>query len=419
MKTRKEREAIQHQSLPIEYRESRLLQAVIFLRRIAVPISLVGLAALIVPFFMGIETTGIKKQMQIFGLALFGSALITPAMEWFSHRIGALDHPDPRKKHAAATPILGGVAVFIAYFGAKAAHLEFTRQMMGILLGGLLILLVGVIDDVRRGGVPAKIRMLAHIAAAVVAIYFNVCLSLYPHSLCGQVLSIVLTIVWIVGIINAINFLDGMDGLAAGLAAISSGAFFIIAYRLNNPYLGFVSVALCGATIGFLVHNFKPARIFLGDSGATFIGYTLACLGVMGAWSKGNPFVSFSVPIMVLGVPIFDMIYTTVERFASGKVRTVSHWLAYTGRDHFHHRLSDIGFPDHQAVLFLYFLNLILALGAAVIATSFSNVNVALMLLQAACSLLVVVILMRFGGRSGGNHSNGASSGANNPENSN
>lgn len=286
--------------------------------------------------------------------------------------------------------------MFIAYFAAKAVRPEFSREMIGILIGGWVILVVGIVDDVVRGGIPAKLRFLAHAAAAGVAIYFGVKLDFFPFTPWGRIISIVLSVFWIVGIINAINFLDGMDGLAAGLAAVASGSFFIIGYRLNDPYLGFVSVALCGASIGFLLHNFKPAAIFLGDNGATFIGYTLACLGLMGEWSGGNPFISFSVPIMVLGIPIFDMIYTTAERFASGKVRTFGQWLAYTGRDHFHHRLADHGFLDYQAVLFIYFINLTLGLVAAVIATTTSEITLGLLLAQGVCIFLIITILMYF-----------------------
>lgn len=362
--------------LPPAYRDSRLLRVVLLLRRVIVPLSPLCLIALVSPNLRGIEVGGIARHLQMFGFAFFGAALLTPGIGWLSRRVGALDHPDPRKKHAVATPVLGGLAVFIAYFAAMAVRPEFSREMNGILIGGWVILVVGIVDDVVRGGIPAKLRFLAHAAAAGVAIYFGVKLDLFPFTPWGRIISIVLSVFWIVGIINAINFLDGMDGLAAGLAAAASGSFFIIGYRLNDPYLGFVSIALCGASIGFLLHNFKPAAIFLGDNGATFI--------------------SFSVPIMVLGIPIFDMIYTTAERFASGKVRTFGQWLAYTGRDHFHHRLADHGFLDYQAVLFIYFINLTLGLVAAVIATTTSAITLGLLLAQGVCIFLIITILMYF-----------------------
>jgi len=371
----------------------------------AAPVAIVGLA--LPPVARAARESGILTQLHLLGMAFFLAVLLTPAMGWFARRIGALDHPDPRKIHAVPTPLLGGVAVFGAFFAAHFIHFTLDRQMIGIFIGALLILMVGAIDD-KTGGISARYRLLAQIAASAIVICFGVSLHLFPFTTWGKALSIFLTIFWIVGITNAVNFLDGMDGLAAGLSATAAGIFFVIAYRLNAPYLGFISITLCGAALGFLVHNFTPATIFLGDAGATFLGFTLACFGVMGNWANANPVVSFSVPILILGIPIFDMIHTTVERIATGKVRNFGEWLAYTGKDHFHHRLADHGFKVNEVVIFACFLNITIGLSAVVIAFS-STDDMAILLAQACCLFLIITILMNYAAakRNFGDNGNG------------
>ncbi|HOX28710.1 MAG TPA: MraY family glycosyltransferase [bacterium] len=336
---------------------------------------------------------GIYLQMYLFLIALLSAAWLTPVARRAAFRFGVVDRPNERKVHKVPTALLGGVAIFIAFTTAHFAHYHFTREILGIFAGAALLLVVGTIDDI-TGGISAKIRMIAQVLAALIVIHCGICLHFYPLTAWGRVISIFLTIFWIVGITNAVNFLDGMDGLATGISAVASGVFFVVSYRLNNPFLGFISVTLCGACLGFLLHNFKPADIFLGDGGSNVLGFTLASFGVMGDWSNGNPFISFSVPIMTLGIPIFDMVYTTIERFATGKVKTAGEWLAYTGKDHFHHRLKDHGFPDNRVVLFIYFVGIALGLNAIVIATSASTIEMALLLFQAASMFLIVTMLM-------------------------
>ncbi len=365
------------------------------MRKILIPAAAVAIVALVLPpVTRAAQSSGILTQLHLFGMAFFLAVLLTPVMGAFARRIGAIDHPDPRKIHAVPTPLLGGVAVFIAFFAAHFIHFNFDRQMIGIFIGASLILVVGAIDD-RTGGISARYRLLAQVIAAGIVIYFGVSLHFFPYTTWGKALSVFLTVFWIVGITNAVNFLDGMDGLATGLTATAAGIFFVIAYRLNAPYLGFISITLCGAALGFLLHNFTPATIFLGDAGATFLGFTLASFGVMGNWSNSNPIVSFSVPILILGIPIFDMIHTTVERIASGKVSNFRQWLDYTGKDHFHHRLADHGFKTSQVVLFTCFLNLTIGMSAVVIAFS-STDDMAILLAQSVCLFLIITILMSY-----------------------
>jgi UDP-GlcNAc:undecaprenyl-phosphate/decaprenyl-phosphate GlcNAc-1-phosphate transferase len=366
-----------------------------FLRKALVPISPVAILILLLPFASRLSHKGgIYLHLHLFATAFFIAVLVTPLVRLAAIRFGALDKPDPRKIHKTPTALFGGIAVFIAFFASHFVHFEFNKEMIGIFVGGLLLLIVGAVDD-KTGGIPARFRLFSQIVASGIAIYFGVVLDFYPYMLWGKIISIIVSVIWIVGITNAFNFLDGMDGLATGLTSVTSGIFFIISYRLNNPYLGFISISLCGASLGFLLHNFKPAKIFLGDAGSTFLGFTLACFGLMGDWSNGDPFVSFSVPVMVLGIPIFDMIFTTIERFASGKVHNLREWLAYTGKDHFHHRLSDHGFKDAEVVFFIYFINLTLGLSAVVIAVC-STENMVILLAQSLCVFLIITILMGY-----------------------
>jgi len=318
----------------------------------------------------------------------------------------SLYNPGARKIHKFPTPLLGGAAVFGAFFLSHVFQMDFTREMTGLFIAGFLMLAVGTIDDV-KGGLPSSARLLAQVAASFIVIAFGMRLNLMSHTWWGPPLSIALTVFWLVGITNAINFLDGVDGLASGLSAATSAIFFILAYRLNDPYLAFITVTLCGASLGFLIFNFKPARIFLGDGGAGFIGFTLAAFGVMGNWSGGNPIVSFSIPIIVLGVPIFDMIYTTVERLVTGKARGLKQLLEYTGRDHLHHRLAGLGFNDIQTVLFICLVTLALGFGASVIPNAPKMTTVYLMMAQAVCVFVIITLLMLYGTRKNGNGNGG------------
>lgn len=344
--------------------------------------------------------TGVYRHLLIFGCAVSASILLTPIVRKIAFLIDALDHPDPRKVHAHPTALIGGLAVFIAFISACYINQEITEKMKGILISSALIMIVGFIDDLKHGGLSSKLRLVSQLIATVILIHYGVVLKLFMHFPWGPPLSVFLTFIWVIGITNAMNFLDGLDGLASGIASIAAGTFFIISYQLNSPYLGFISIALSGACAGFLLHNTKPATIFLGDTGSTTIGFTLAALGIMGVWSTGNPLISFSVPVIVLGIPIFDMTYTTIDRFYLGKVRNLSEWFSYTGKDHFHHSLLNIGMSQRHVVLFIYLVGITLGFSAVVITTG-SMQHMFLLLMQAACVFLIIAILMRFGEKIG------------------
>jgi UDP-GlcNAc:undecaprenyl-phosphate GlcNAc-1-phosphate transferase len=319
-------------------------------------------------------------------------------------RIGAVDHPSSRKIHESSTPMLGGVAVYVAFLIAimantagLAAPLVLNEGMLGVLAGGTLLLLVGVRDDIRQ--VPATVKLAVQIVAAAIVIWAGKLLTFFPHGLWGDTLNVLLTVLWIVGITNAFNFFDGMDGLATGLAIITAFFLGVVAFQTDQPTLGWVAVALVGAGLGFFPYNFRPkasATIFLGDAGSTFLGFTLACLAVKGNWADQNPIVSVCTPILIFGILIYDMVHTTVDRIYLGKVRTVKGYLEYVGKDHMHHRLERVLGSRTETVFIIFLLSIALGL-AGVVLRNARTVDALFLLLQATIIVVVVSILERRG----------------------
>jgi len=329
---------------------------------------------------------------------------MTPLIRRLAVGVGAVDHPSSRKIHESTTPLLGGVAVYLAFLIAilantagLAAPLVLNEGMLGVLAGGTLLLLVGVRDDIRH--VPATAKLVVQLLAATIVIWAGKLLTFFPHGLWGDTLNVLLTVLWIVGITNAFNFFDGMDGLATGLAIITAFFLGVVAFQTNQPTLGWVAVALVGAGLGFLPYNFRPkasATIFLGDAGSTFLGFTLACLAVKGNWADQNPIVSVSTPILIFGILIYDMVHTTVQRIYLGKVRTVKGYLEYVGKDHMHHRLERVLGSRTETVFIIFLLSIVLGL-AGVVLRNARTVDALFLLLQATIIVVVVSILERRG----------------------
>lgn len=335
------------------------------------------------------------RWFYLFLMAASAVFLLAPASAWLAVRIGAIDQPSARKVHSSPVPRLGGVAVYLAFMAAVLRNQQFTRETWGILLGGTIIFVLGFFDDWK--GLSARTRLFWQTAAALVVVYFGLHLS-FPLKLpFGFALSAALSVVWLVGIVNAFNFMDGIDGLASAMGAVCALLFLGIGWNTSQFPLSFISAALAGACAGFLRMNWRPAQVFLGDSGSTFIGFILGCLALYGSWANDNPMVAFSTPLLVLGIPIFDIIYTTVSRVRNGSVRSVKEWLEYTGKDHFHHRLMKLGFSVEQAVGFVVLLNICLGLGAWAIRHSDCNTGTLMLLGQSVLIFLVVVALMLVG----------------------
>jgi len=341
--------------------------------------------------------------LYLVGLACALAFFATPLVRAFARWWGVLDLPAERKVHATATPLLGGAAVYGAFAVTVLANFDFSRGLKGVAVGGTIVVAVGLLDDLTD--LPAWLKLGGQIAAASAAIAYGVVLNTVPSWVPGVFwLNVILTVLWFLTVTNAIQFLDGMDGLAAGLGVIAGIFFSLVSLQTGQRYLMFLSAALVGACLGFLPYNFRPggATIFLGDSGASFIGFTLAGLAAMGVWATHHPVVSLLTPLLIVGVPLFDIAFVGVARIVTGKVHSLHDWLAYAGRDHMHHRFAELGLTKAQSVLLIYFIASTLGLSAILLKDATPNEAV-LVLLQAGCILALVAVLEGVGrGRSRG-----------------
>lgn len=308
----------------------------------------------------------------VFLVAFVVATALTPLVSRLAHRIGALDIPGGRKVHERITPRLGGLAVlagFLAGIGAGLWQSGVVRDQaapafVGVLLGGLIIVGIGIYDDTR--GATAWTKFPFQILAAHLAWSFGVRFGLLSNMLAllgvsagdpwilGEGLSYVATILWLVGVTNAMNFIDGLDALASGLSFIVSASLLIVALHLNQVFYAAVYAALMGAVFGFGRYNKYPARIFLGDTGSTFLGFTLAATAVL-ANHKVTALGGLLIPVVALGVPVADTFYAIFRRFVGGR----SPFQA--DRGHIHHRLLELGYTPKEAVWVIYLLSIALS----------------------------------------------------------
>ncbi len=335
------------------------------------------------------------------GMLAFSLAfLFVPLVRSAALSLRILDQPDARKVHAVTTPLLGGAAVWAAFAVTVLYNFNFSRELKGVAVGATVVVVVGVLDDVFN--LPAVVKLAGQIAGALAALAYGVMLQIIPRSWPGaEALNFALTILWFLTVTNAVQFLDGMDGLAAGLGAIASFFISVTALQTAQGYLMFLSAALLGACLGFLPYNFRPgagAQVFLGDGGASFIGFALAGLAVMGEWARNNPLIALCTPILILAVPLFDIAFVAVNRVITGKVHTLHEWLAYVGKDHIHHRLEALGLTKTESVLLIFFISFTLGLSAILLKDATRH-EATLLLLQAVFILSIVAVLESVGRR--------------------
>jgi UDP-GlcNAc:undecaprenyl-phosphate/decaprenyl-phosphate GlcNAc-1-phosphate transferase len=300
-------------------------------------------------------------------LILFSALLLamaaTPLMKRAAFRFGFIDKPSPRKVHAAPTPLLGGAAIFAAVILALVILGDrfYVSQVVGIFLGATLMSFMGLWDD--RRSLSPRVKLVGQFAAAGILILANVKIELFPW----EPLNYLATALWVVGITNAVNLLDNMDGLSGGVSAIAA-LFFLLFAAMSNQYLvGALAAAVVGACIGFLFYNLNPASIFMGDTGALFLGFTLAALAIKLRFPENSVFVTWMVPPIVLAVPIFDTSLVIVSRLRRGL-----NPLTTPGKDHLSHRLARLTGSPREAVLICYLLGFI----AGVIATFVTQASV-------------------------------------------
>ena len=300
-------------------------------------------------------------------LAFLLAVLFTPLAIKAAFKFKILDIPNDRKLHSTPLPRLGGAALLLAFLiaaGTKIAY--FPKELIGLLAGLALVFLAGFLDDLKSKS--AAFRLCFQSAAVVVLIISGVHINILPAFPGALIINYLLTFLWVIGIINAVNYLDGVDGLAAGLGVISGLSIFVLVSFSGPAGLGYLILAFTGACAGFLIFNFKPAKIFLGDSGSSIIGYLLAVFSIFAVWNvKSSPSAGMAAPLLILGIPIFDMLYTTVNRIKNGSVSNIKEWLEFTGKDHIHHRLISSGISQKNTVIFFYGINLILGISAVLL----------------------------------------------------
>jgi len=300
-----------------------------------------------------------------FLMALVLAYLITPSIMKLSWKIGAIDVPrDSRRVHKEPMPRLGGLAIYIAFVVAGVITLPLDLPLIrGLFVGGTIIIAVGVVDDMCN--LPAKVKLVGQILAASILVLYGLKVEWATNPLGGMLylgkLSIPITIFWVVGITNTLNFIDGLDGLAAGIAAIAAFAMMLVNLSVGQLNGALVMALLSGAAIGFLPYNFNPAKIFMGDTGAMFLGFILSAVAIEGA-VKSATAIALIVPILALGLPIFDTAFAILRRFINGKP------IMQADKGHVHHRLLAIGLTQRQAVLYMYLISLSLGMCSVILA---------------------------------------------------
>ncbi len=274
--------------------------------------------------------------------------------------MGAVDHPNERKVHTKIMPRLGGLSIFVATtLGIFIFMKPGFDPVYWMLLGSIVIVATGIIDDMRP--LSAKTKLLAQIFAAMIVVYGGIRIDFINVPFMEEPLyfgswSWLISIIWIVGITNALNLIDGLDGLASGVSSIALSSIFVMALMMGNMTVATIALLLLGATLGFLVFNFYPAKIFMGDSGSLYLGFFLASLSILGF--KNITLTSYVIPILILAVPIFDTLFAIIRRYRSG------HPITLADKRHLHHCLTEMGFSHRTTVLIIYSITMLFSLAA-------------------------------------------------------
>jgi UDP-GlcNAc:undecaprenyl-phosphate GlcNAc-1-phosphate transferase len=345
-----------------------------------------------------------RSFVAAFAVSTVVCGALTPAVRRLAHRVGAVSQPGGRHVHERPTPRLGGLAIFVAFF-APLIGLFFVdsadspvaqmfkgepRKVLGLFLGSLLMCGVGVVDDTR--GLRATYKLLAQVAAGVIAFECGFEIRGVSLPLVGElsmgIFAAPVTVIWIVGLINAVNLIDGLDGLAAGVVFFAAVTNLVVGLVGGADFVCLLMSSMLGAIFAFLFFNFNPARIFMGDSGSYFLGYVLAVTSLTGASQKASTAVALLAPVVALGVPIFDTLFTIVRRVLERRP------LFSPDRGHIHHRLLDMGVTHRRAVLILYGVSVVFT-GLAIAISIGRSWEAGLAMLVAS---LVLIGLVKFVG---------------------
>lgn len=321
------------------------------------------------------------------------SLSMTPIVKKIAVKVGAIDIPkDERRVHKKPMPLMGGLALYISVIVTSLLFLPIDKTLISIIIGGSIICISGIIDDIKD--LSPRAKLVFQIIAAIVLILGDVKIDAITNPFTKTsklielgIFSIPITIFWVVGITNTLNLIDGLDGLAAGVAMIASLSFLFVAGKFNYIPVMIMSAIIAGGCLGFLPYNFNPAKIFMGDTGALFLGFMLASLSIEGVM-KSVATIAVVVPIIILGVPIFDTTFAIFRRLLNGKS------IAEADKGHLHHRLLKMGYSQKKTVLILYAISAIFGLCAVLIAKANSKRAVTM-------AIIVFIITILLAGKMG------------------
>ncbi len=324
------------------------------------------------------------------------SYLMTPSVKHFAEKVGAIDVPkDERRIHTHPIPRMGGLAIFIGFVASCLVFCEPSTQLMGVLVGAVIIAVMGAVDDIVA--LNAWVKLAVQIVAAVVVIRCGVVFDAIsnPNFLSADTtiyisdgLAVFLTVLWIVGCTNAVNLIDGLDGLAVGVSAISSLTMLVVALFVAEPAVSVVLAALTGACIGFMPYNLNPAKIFMGDVGSQLLGFVLATVSIMGMF-KFHTIITFLVPVMAMAVPLADTVFAFARRILRGQSPF------HADKGHFHHRLLALGLSQKQVAAVLYAISAVMGLLAVLLAGNSLIVRTICLVLMFIISLAVWLFVFR------------------------
>lgn len=292
-----------------------------------------------------------------FSLAFLVTLLMTPLSKKFAFRVGAVSVPNERSMHKTPMPIAGGIAIVLGFAVAIIILSPLMpgfdiKNFAGLIFGSILITLVGLLDDIYD--LSARLRLFFQILAALIVVLSGTTIDIlsWPWAPGGVLMlgamSKILTVLWIIGLTNAFNFIDGLDGLATGVSSIASLCLMFVSILYGEPIIVLLTATLAGACMGFLPYNFNPAKIFMGDTGSTFLGFTLAVISVKGLLKGYAALTTIIIAVLILGLPIFDTSFAILRRLIKRQP------VYKADRGHLHHRLVDKGYSQKKAVLTLY-----------------------------------------------------------------
>lgn len=334
-----------------------------------------------------------NNYIEAFSIATILSLFLTPLVKFLAIKIGAVDKPNHRKIHTSLIPRLGGLAIFLSFVISVFLSFNYSnKSIRGLLLGSLIIVLCGIIDDIKE--LNYKTKLVFQFIAAIVLIMHNICITkISILSTDGTsfidlgILSIPITLIWLIGVTNAINLIDGLDGLACGLASISSVFLFIIFIKTGNNTMALMVIILAGSCLGFLPYNFNPAKIFMGDTGSMFLGFILAGMSIQGTVKYAATIIMFA-PILIIGLPLYDTLVTMLRRFIQGES------IMSPDKQHFHHRMLSLGLKQKQVALISYLVNILLGLLAiSVLFIEDISINI---IISASIILVISIILENY-----------------------